>query len=76
MLSDPALEKLHAMRLTGMANAWREQQGKPDMRKLDFDERVKDAAPPTPTSPNFLATPANNRLSHEFNVAHTFSLPP
>jgi DNA replication protein DnaC len=39
MLSEPTLEKLNAMRLFGMAGAWREQQGQAGMRKLDFDER-------------------------------------
>jgi DNA replication protein DnaC len=39
MLNEPTLEKLRAMRLTGMADAWLEQQGAADTRQLGFDER-------------------------------------
>ena len=39
MLNEPTLEKLRAMRLAGMADAWLEQQNASDSRALDFDER-------------------------------------
>ncbi len=39
MLNEPTLEKLKAMRLDALADAWREQQQKPDVAELAFDER-------------------------------------
>lgn len=39
MLNEPTLDKLRAMRLAGMADAWLEQQNASDSRGLDFDER-------------------------------------
>ncbi len=39
MLIEPTLEKLRAMRLSPKAEAYREQQGKPDMGELGFEER-------------------------------------
>jgi DNA replication protein DnaC len=39
MLKEPTIEKLKAMRLDAMATAWAEQQAKPDMNGLSFDER-------------------------------------
>jgi DNA replication protein DnaC len=39
MLTEPTNEKLHALRLAAMANAWREQQGNADVHRLAFDER-------------------------------------
>jgi len=39
MLTEPTSEKLQAMRLETMAATWRDQTGKPDVHKLDFDER-------------------------------------
>jgi DNA replication protein DnaC len=39
MLIEPTLEKLRAMRLSTMAEAFREQQGSPDMGDLGFEER-------------------------------------
>jgi DNA replication protein DnaC len=39
MLREPTTEKLKAMRLDAMATAWSEQQGKPDIAGLSFDER-------------------------------------
>lgn len=39
MLTEPTLEKLQAMRLAAMAQGYVEQQSKPDMRELAFDER-------------------------------------
>jgi DNA replication protein DnaC len=39
MLKEPTIEKLKAMRLDAMAAAWTEQQGKPDVSGLSFDER-------------------------------------
>ena len=40
MLIEPTLEKLHAMRLGAMADAWMEQSREPEMAKLAFDERL------------------------------------
>ena len=39
MLNEPTLEKLQAMRLTAMAEAWSEQQKEPDVAAMSFDER-------------------------------------
>lgn len=39
MLNEPTIDKLRAMRMTGMADAWLEQQSAKDTRRLDFDER-------------------------------------
>jgi DNA replication protein DnaC len=39
MLNEPTVEKLKAMRLDALANAWREQQQKPDVANLPFDDR-------------------------------------
>jgi DNA replication protein DnaC len=39
MLNEPTVEKLKAMRLDALVAAWREQQQKPDVAKLPFDER-------------------------------------
>jgi DNA replication protein DnaC len=39
MLTEPTIEKLKAMRLDAMAAAWSEQNGKPDVNHLAFDER-------------------------------------
>ena len=39
MLNEPTVEKLKAMRLDALAAAWLEQQGKPDLAGLGFDER-------------------------------------
>ncbi len=40
MLKQPTIEKLKDLRLEAMAAAWLEQQQKPDVVKLDFDERL------------------------------------
>jgi DNA replication protein DnaC len=40
MLKEPTIEKLKAMRLDAMAAAWNEQDGKPDVHRLAFDERL------------------------------------
>jgi DNA replication protein DnaC len=40
MLTQPAIEKLCAMRLRGMADAFREQQEKADYQQLSFEERL------------------------------------
>jgi DNA replication protein DnaC len=40
MLTEPTLEKLRAMRLSGMAEALLEQKQQAGARKLDFDERL------------------------------------
>ncbi|HWE30111.1 MAG TPA: ATP-binding protein, partial [Polyangia bacterium] len=39
MLNEPTVEKLKVMRLDALAAAWLEQQGKPDVGSLSFDER-------------------------------------
>ena len=39
MLNEPTVEKLKAMRLDTLAAAWLEQQQKPDVAKLAFDDR-------------------------------------
>lgn len=39
MLKEPTTEKLRAMRLETMAAAWNEQNGKPEIASLSFDER-------------------------------------
>lgn len=39
MLNEPTLDKLRALRMAGMADAWLEQQQLRDVAKLDFDER-------------------------------------
>jgi DNA replication protein DnaC len=39
MLNDPTLEKLRALSLTGMAQAWLAQQQRADLAALAFDER-------------------------------------
>lgn len=40
MLTQPTIEKLHALRLRGMAEAFREQQQDPEMHRLSFEERL------------------------------------
>ncbi len=39
MLKEPTVEKLRAMRLDALADAWLAQQKQPDVTKLGFDER-------------------------------------
>jgi len=39
MLKEPTVEKLRAMRLDALADAWLAQQKQPDLAKLAFDER-------------------------------------
>jgi DNA replication protein DnaC len=39
MLTEPTLEKLHAMRLRVMAETWQQQQRDPKMTKVSFEER-------------------------------------
>jgi len=39
MLNEQTLEKLHAMRLTGMADAFKDQMMVPDINDLSFEER-------------------------------------
>lgn len=39
MLKEPTVEKLRAMRLDALADAWLGQQKQPDMTRLGFDER-------------------------------------
>lgn len=39
MLNEPTLEKLYAMRLGSMAEAWMQQQKEPDFATMSFDER-------------------------------------
>lgn len=40
MLTQPTIEKLCAMRLRGMAEAFRQQQEDPDVQRLSFEERL------------------------------------
>lgn len=40
MLTHPTLEKLHALRLTGMAQAFEDQINMPQIDSLDFEERL------------------------------------
>ena len=40
MLNSPTVEKLQALRLTGMIAAWEAQQRDPSMSQLPFDERL------------------------------------
>ena len=37
MLTQPTIEKLHAMRLTAMAQAFQEQSANPNMAALSFE---------------------------------------
>jgi len=39
MLTQPTIEKLHAMKLTAMAQAFTEQLCRPDLANLSFEER-------------------------------------
>src|SRR5262245_33201410 len=39
VLTEPTTEKLHALRLSIMADAWKHQQGDPGSSQLSFDER-------------------------------------
>ena len=39
MLTEPTIDKLIAMRLRGMAEAFRQQQESADMQRLSFEER-------------------------------------
>ncbi len=40
MLTQPTIEKLHIMRLRGMAEAFHQQQQDPDIHRLSFEERL------------------------------------
>ena len=40
MLAEVTLEKLYAMKLNGLAEAWQEQQQQPQSSDLSFDERL------------------------------------
>ncbi|MEW6756251.1 MAG: IS21-like element helper ATPase IstB [Candidatus Latescibacterota bacterium] len=40
MLTEPTMEKLYAMKLNGMAEAWQEQQQQPQSSDLSFDDRL------------------------------------
>ena len=40
MLMQPTLEKLHAMRLTGMAEAVGQQMEDPEILRLSFEQRL------------------------------------
>jgi len=40
MLKEPTVEKLRALRLDALADAWLAQQQQPDLAKLGFDERL------------------------------------
>lgn len=40
MLNEPTLDRLKALKLDAMAQAWQEQQRSPDIQKVSFDERL------------------------------------
>ena len=40
MLNEQSLEKLYAMKLTGMADAFAEQLQQPDLNELSFEEEL------------------------------------
>jgi len=40
MLTQPTVEKLYALRLNGMADAFRAQQQDPNVGQLGFEERL------------------------------------
>ena len=40
MLPEQTMEKLYAMKLNGMADAWEEQRQQPHSNDLSFDERL------------------------------------
>jgi len=40
MLTEPTMEKLYAMKLNGLAEAWQEQQQHPQSGDLSFDDRL------------------------------------
>ena len=40
MLKHPTLDKLHALKLTGMASALADQSATPDITELSFEERL------------------------------------
>ena len=40
MLNQPMVEKLHALRLRGMADGFAQQQEDPQYRQLAFEERL------------------------------------
>jgi DNA replication protein DnaC len=40
MLNEPTIEKLKALRLDALADAWQQQQAEPGIAKLSFDERL------------------------------------
>lgn len=40
MLTEPTMEKLYAMKLNGMAEAWQEQRQQPHSTDLSFDDRL------------------------------------
>jgi hypothetical protein len=40
MLNQPTLEKLEAMRLHGMAQAWREMAGNANAQELSLEDRL------------------------------------
>ena len=40
MLNHPTLDKLHSLRLTGMARAFEQHRNLPEIETLSFDERL------------------------------------
>ena len=44
MLNQPTLDKLEAMRLHGMAQAWREMEKSEQAAELSFEERMRGAS--------------------------------
>ena len=74
MLTHPPLEKLPALRLTGMLKALSQQMQLPDIGQLDFDERLgllvdrevterSASTPPTRRRQAKCATGAHPRIS-------------
>jgi hypothetical protein len=47
MLEQPMIEKLHSMRLQGMADALKAQEQDPGVRELSFAERLSLLAEPS-----------------------------
>jgi hypothetical protein len=47
MLMQPTIEKLHSMKLFGMAEAIRRQSEDPETSRLSFEERLACQGPPS-----------------------------
>ena len=70
MLPKQTMEKLYAMKLNGMADAWKEQRQQPHSNDLSFDERlallverpVDLEGKPRPDHPPAVRPPQTDRL--------------